>query len=124
LDSVARFDFDYLDLPTPTTGFMPRKSAGGAMSFDPDTLKPRPVQTVPASSTDSEVEAGNGSPLAHKKERQTGTALQVDERSAIESEVTPHPEGQENIRLPRGPHHAGLQATVDELEHAVHPGIF
>jgi hypothetical protein len=26
--------------------------------------------------------------------------------------------------LPRGSHHTGLQATVDELEHAVHPGIF
>jgi len=123
-NNVARFDFDYLDLPTPTAGFVPRKSADGEMSFDPDTLKPRSVQTVPPSATESEVEAGNGAPLAHKRERQTGTALQLDEQSRIDPEVGPQPEDQENVRLPRGSHHVGLQATDDEFEHAVHPGIF
>src|SRR5258708_36445747 len=39
--NVARFDFDYLDLPAPTPGFLPRKYADGGMSFDPDTLEPR-----------------------------------------------------------------------------------
>jgi hypothetical protein len=48
----------------------------------------------------------------------------LDEQGVIESEVGPQPEDQENIRLPRGLHHVGLQATVDDLEHAVHPGIF
>jgi len=121
-NTVARFDFDYLDLPTPTIGFLPRKSADGEMSFDPDTLKPSRVQTVPQSSTESEVE-GNGAPLAHKKERQTAT-LQKDDQVLIEPEANPQPEDQENIRRPRGAHDGGLQATVDELEHAVHPGIF
>jgi type IV secretory pathway TraG/TraD family ATPase VirD4 len=61
-NDVARFDFDYLDLPTPTPGFIPRKSADGEMSFDPDTLKPRPPQGL----GNAETEAGNGAPLAHK----------------------------------------------------------
>ena len=43
-NNVARFDFDYLDLPTPTAGFVPRKSADGEMGFDPDTLQPRRTQ--------------------------------------------------------------------------------
>ena len=106
-----------------TVGFLPRDSAAGAMSFDPDTLKPRCVLTAPPSSTESEVEAGNGAPLAHKKERQAAAALQLDEKGKTEPEVGPQPEEQENVRLPRGSHHLDLQA-VDELEHAVHPGIF
>ncbi len=40
-NNVARFAFDYLDLPIETPGFVPRKSAGGEMRFDPDTLEPR-----------------------------------------------------------------------------------
>jgi type IV secretory pathway TraG/TraD family ATPase VirD4 len=123
-NTVARFNFDYLDLPTPTVGFLLRKSADGEMSFDPDTLKPHSVQTVPPPSAESEVEAGNGAPLAHRRERQTGSALQLDEQGGIEFEVGPQPEDQENVRLPRGSHHVGLQAPDDELEHAVHPGIF
>jgi type IV secretory pathway TraG/TraD family ATPase VirD4 len=39
-NNVARFAFDYLDLPTPTEGFIPRKMADGGLSFDPDTLEP------------------------------------------------------------------------------------
>ena len=121
-NDVARFDFDYLDLPTPTVGFLPRKSADGEMSFDPDTLKPHRVQTASRSSAESEVES-NGAPLAHKKERQTAT-LQKDDQIVIETEANPQPEDQENIRRPSGWHDGGLQATVDDLEHAVHPGIF
>jgi hypothetical protein len=123
-NTVARFDFDYLDLPTPTVGFLHRKSADGEMSFDPDTLKPHSVQTAPPPSAESEVESGNGAPLAHKRERKTGSALQLDEQGGIESEAGPQPEDQENVRMPRGSHHVGLQAPDDELEHTVHPGIF
>jgi hypothetical protein len=61
-NDVARFDFNYLDLPTPTPGFVPRRSADGEMSFDPDTLKPRRPQGF----GNAETEAGNGAPLVHK----------------------------------------------------------
>lgn len=63
-NDVARFDFDYLDLPTPTPGFVPRKSADGEMSFDPDTLKPRRPQVVVVVKT--EVDSYGGAPLAHE----------------------------------------------------------
>jgi type IV secretory pathway TraG/TraD family ATPase VirD4 len=42
-NNVARFAFDYLDLPTSTEGFIPREMADGGLSFDPDTLEP--IQT-------------------------------------------------------------------------------
>jgi len=45
-NSVARFAFDYLDLPTPTLAFIPREAADGGLSFDPDTLEPRGSKPV------------------------------------------------------------------------------
>lgn len=45
-NNVARFAFDYLDLPSDTPGFLERKSAGGAMTFDPDTLKSLGVDAI------------------------------------------------------------------------------
>jgi hypothetical protein len=62
-NDVARFDFDYLDLPTPTQGFVPRNSAEGEMSFDPDTLKPRRPKVVVVVKTETET---GGAPLAHE----------------------------------------------------------
>jgi len=43
-NKVARFAFDYLDLPTSTDSFIPRKMADGGLTFDPDTLKPIPSE--------------------------------------------------------------------------------
>jgi hypothetical protein len=63
-NNVARFDFDYLDLPTLTTGFIPRKYADGGMSFDPDTLEPRrpePERTATHPSSDG----SSGAPIGH-----------------------------------------------------------
>ena len=44
---VARFDFDYLDLPKRTAGYQPRVTVDGGMAFDPDTLEPVPVKPAP-----------------------------------------------------------------------------
>jgi type IV secretory pathway TraG/TraD family ATPase VirD4 len=70
-NNVARFAFDYLDLPTPTPGFMPRKSPDGEMSFDPDTLerrvpKPSPLPT-PATGTEAAKPMANDAPLTLEK---------------------------------------------------------
>jgi hypothetical protein len=122
-NDVARFDFDYLDLPTPTPGFLQRSSADGEMSFDPDTLKPCRADTArpPA---ESEVASGGGAPLAHKIEKQTASESQIEQAAGVVSEVTLAPDGPESVRLPHGPHHHALETPLDELEHAIHPGIF
>jgi hypothetical protein len=122
-NNVARFDFDYLDLPTPTPSFVPRKSADGEMSFDPDTLKPRRIETArpPA---ESEPVSGGGAPLAHKIEKQTASESQIEQAAGVASEVALAPDGPENVMLTHGPHHHALETPLDELEHAVHPGIF
>jgi hypothetical protein len=121
---VARFDFDYLDLPTPTPGFISRKSADGEMSFDPDTLQPRRIAVVQPSPTKPEVAAGGGAPLAHKRQMESGTAFQMEEQGGVTPEIPLTPESPETVRLPHGPHHEGLQKTNDEVEHSIHPGIF
>jgi hypothetical protein len=54
-NNVARFAFDYLDLPMPTVDFIPRKMADGGLSFDPDTLEPiQPEGEEKQESSDSE----------------------------------------------------------------------
>ncbi len=69
-NAVARFAFDYLDLPTPTPGFVPRAAADGGLSFDPDTLEPRRRVSAPTAmeeGDDAAVQTSNDAPLAHEK---------------------------------------------------------
>ena len=62
---VARFSFDYLDLPRRTPGYLPRATADGGMAFNPDTLEPVPAKpnligpaiAVPAISAPANAEA-------------------------------------------------------------------
>jgi hypothetical protein len=122
-NDVARFDFDYLDLPTPTPGFLQRRSADGEMSFDPDTLMPRRMETA-CPPAESEPASGGGAPLAHKLEKQTTAESQIEQAAGVASEVALAPDGPQNLTLPHGQHHHDLEVPVDELEHAVHPGIF
>jgi hypothetical protein len=67
-NDVARFAFDYMDLPTPTLAFIPRDAADGRLSFDPDTLESRCPAAAPTTPTDEpdEAKAGtsNDAPLA------------------------------------------------------------
>jgi len=65
-NDVARFAFEYLDLPTTTPGFVSRTSAHEEMSFDPDTLEPlHPQQTVTKDGvpdSDAQVESAGEAP--------------------------------------------------------------
>ncbi|MBB5346181.1 type IV secretion system DNA-binding domain-containing protein [Tunturibacter empetritectus] len=72
-NNVARFDFDYLDLPTPTPGFLPRKYADGGMGFDPDTLEPRRAAYLntevedddETAETEPTTDSSSSAPIAH-----------------------------------------------------------
>jgi hypothetical protein len=70
-NEVARFAFDYLDLPTPTPAFIPRHAADGELGFDPDTLEPRrrnaPVPTQENTSDQSTAQASSDAPLGLEK---------------------------------------------------------
>jgi hypothetical protein len=72
-NNVARFAFDYMDLPMPTPGFLPRKSPDGEMSFDPDTLKPRAPKAADVEGSseplaaDASKTVANDAPLALEK---------------------------------------------------------
>lgn len=68
-NTVARFAFNYLDLPTPTAGFMPRADADGGLSFDPDTLEPRQRKSSPDGlpTEDATVQVSNDAPIVMEK---------------------------------------------------------
>ena len=48
-NNVAQFNFNYISLPKVSPGFVSRTGAEGELSFDPDTLKPRPPKPGAAS---------------------------------------------------------------------------
>ena len=55
-NNVARFHFDYMDLPQNTPGFVPRKVEDDELPFDPKTLKPRVTAAAPTPDIDLEAE--------------------------------------------------------------------
>jgi Type IV secretion-system coupling protein DNA-binding domain len=129
-NNVARFDFDYLDLPTPTVGFVPRKSAVGEMGFNPDTLQPRRSQTPATEEAEpvppSEAQAGHGAPLAHKRRPQPISWPQQNEherlRNVSEDQVvdaTTEPEMAVRQQI-----EVALPAHSEDQDNGVHHGIF
>lgn len=106
-NNVARFDFDYIDLPTPTIGFQARKFAGGGISFDPDTLEPRDPQPSPTKEeqraeeptatepTKGPAQTGNVNPSSHTQQKRPGPipwpekVAQDPARAGIKNRPTP-----------------------------------
>jgi type IV secretory pathway TraG/TraD family ATPase VirD4 len=127
-NNVARFDFDYLDLPTPTPGFIPRKYADGGMSFDPDTLEPRraPFFSSDEDQDDEEAEAesertaaqpmadgSNGAPIAHalkqrpipwpkEHEEEPGGAVEKNRPAPAAETTVSQPESAEQVMVANG----------------------
>ncbi len=64
---VARFAFDYMDLPKTTPRFIPRASGNDELKFDPDTLEPRLPVMPPVEENAPHIPiegASNDAPLA------------------------------------------------------------
>ena len=121
---VARFDFDYLDLPTPTPGFLPRVSPSGEMSFDPDTLQPRRRPGITSESQNAapppEPISGNAAPIAQKLELEK--AASPEQHQAGPAGLTAAPaEAEQDVD------HEHQIASHDALsghEHTIHSAIF
>jgi hypothetical protein len=106
-NDVARFAFDYMDLPTPTLAFIPRNATDGGLSFDPDTLEPRRPAAAPTAPTDDTDEAkvgtSNDAPLALQR-----APIQWPSKDAAE----PTHAGEVNRAVP--------VEAVDEEEESLH----
>jgi hypothetical protein len=62
-NNVARFQFDYMDLPLTTPGFIPRRDDEDELPFDPKTLAPRKSESQ-APEIDLEAEPPTAATLA------------------------------------------------------------
>jgi type IV secretory pathway TraG/TraD family ATPase VirD4 len=97
-NNVARFAFDYLDLPTPTKGFIPRKMADGGLSFDPDTLEPRVPKSAetekreePEAATKEAQPMPNDAPLVLEKNPILLSSKEANEQAHASEENQPAP---------------------------------
>ncbi len=97
-NNVARFQFNYLNLPKPNAGFIGRGGAEGELSFDPDTLEPvRPrtpaspdVVTAPAEPAPSSVETVEVSEQAVAVEPESAETAAPDAAGTVGTEATEH----------------------------------
>ena len=78
-NNVAQFNFNYISLPKVSPGFVSRTGAEGELSFDPDTLKPRPPKPGAASKQAGAVKAP-ATPTA-------GSAVPPEEAETVEAEA-------------------------------------
>jgi hypothetical protein len=84
-DNVARFAFDYLDLPVRAAGFIPRPSADGGMKFNPDTLEPvgKTASKPPADETPEPVAPAESSGPFDRQRSSTAVAQAPAQERAI-----------------------------------------
>ena len=90
-NNVARFHFEYMDLPLTTPGFIPRRGDEDELHFDPKTLEPKNSETQ-APEIDLEAEPLNAAMLARLETEEDDTEveqLQLDEPSEEEFSLVP-----------------------------------
>ena len=92
-NSVARFAFDYMDLPAETPAFTPRISAHAGMKFDPDTLAPilrTESKAAPSDESEDVVESAESSGPFDRQRVPVGmTQAEAQERAISPVEAVP-----------------------------------
>jgi hypothetical protein len=90
---VARFHFEYLDLPLTTPGFIPRRGDEDELHFDPKTLEPKNSESQ-APEIDLEAEPLTAAMLARlESEEDDAEAEQLPRDEPAEDELALVPSG-------------------------------
>jgi hypothetical protein len=90
-NNVARFQFDYMDLPLTTPGFIPRRDDEDELPFDPKTLAPRNSESQ-AAEIDLEADPPTATTLSRHQPEQDDTEreqLQIEEAAEEELALVP-----------------------------------
>jgi type IV secretory pathway TraG/TraD family ATPase VirD4 len=107
-NNVARFHFEYMDVPQTTPGFVPRKVEEDELPFDPKTLAPK-NRAVQAPEIDLEAEVPSAAAIAHPQD---------EEDAHLESDEPTEDEIAEAGSDPDGPLDSGDVDSDQELQPA------
>jgi hypothetical protein len=94
-NNVARFHFEYMDLPLTTPGFIPRRGDEDELPFDPKTLAPKNPESQ-APEIDLEAEPLSAAMLARLESQEDDAEaeqLQLDEPAEEELALVPSASG-------------------------------
>jgi len=85
-NNVARFHFEYMDVPQTTPGFVPRKVEDDELPFDPKTLAPK-SQTVKEPEIDLEAERPSALPVMNQQSVATNEKADLEADEPTEEEL-------------------------------------
>jgi type IV secretory pathway TraG/TraD family ATPase VirD4 len=86
-NNVARFHFEYMDLPQTTPGFVPRRVEDDELPFDPKTLAPKKIVIAPPA-VDLEAETPKAEPVATSQAEAGKQEALVEEDDLEQDEPT------------------------------------
>jgi type IV secretory pathway TraG/TraD family ATPase VirD4 len=85
-NNVARFHFEYMDVPQTTPGFVPRKVEDDELPFDPKTLAPK-SKTVKDPEIDLEAERPSAPPMMNQQIVVTNEEAELEADEPTEEEL-------------------------------------